>query len=443
MRTTTLAAALATLGLALPPAPALGTDLEARIAELERQLAALKAAVAENADDIGDGLQTVAVQAQEIDRARPIARGTRFTYGGYVQLDAISSSYREGKPPSLMDDLFVPALIPVEPPQGSGDAHQSTNVHAKTSRFYFKTATETDAGRIASHVELDFLLSGQGDERVSSSFSARIRHAFLTWDYAADRSLLAGQYWSTFFNVAALPDQLDFVGPAGTIFERQPMIRWTGGPLQLALENAITRVDLPEGGRRLDDSETIPDLIARYNGSSGGLDWSLAGILRQLSYAERDAAGAEVLSDERYGYGLSLSGRWMLGADDLRFMASYGNALGRYLGLNAFNDGYIDADGDINTIEQWGAFLAYRHFWSERWRSSVTLSASGADNPTSADFATAENLARAYRSVHVGLNYQPAADLLLGGELIYAAKELQDGRDGDMLRLQLAARYAF
>ena len=47
------------------------------------------------------------------------------------------------------------------------------------------------------------MISGQGDERVSNSFASRIRHAFLKWDYAPGKNLLAGQYWSTFFNVAA------------------------------------------------------------------------------------------------------------------------------------------------------------------------------------------------------------------------------------------------
>jgi hypothetical protein len=225
-------------------------------------------------------------------------------------------------------------------------------------------------------------LSGQGDERVSNSFSARIRHAFLSWEYGPGKELLAGQYWSTFFNVGALPDLLDFVGPAGTVFERQPMIRWTSGPFQLALENETTRVNLPDGGSRLDDSETVPDIIARYNGKSGDLNWSLAAIGRQLSYEQRADANTEVASDDRFGYGLSLSGKWMLGRDDLRFMASYGNALGRYLGLNSFNDGYIDTDGKIRTIDQFGAFLAYRHYWNDQWRSNFVLSASEASNPS-------------------------------------------------------------
>ena len=205
----------------------------------------------------------------------------------------------------------------------------------------------------------------------------------------------------------------------------------------------ITRINRPEGGTRLDDSEVIPDLILRYNGNAGDLDWSLAALGRQLSFEQRADTNTEVTGDERYGYGLSLAGKWRLGRDDLRFMLSYGDALGRYLGINSYNDGYIDIDGKIGKIDQIGGFLAYRHYWSERWRSSFSVSASRASNPSVSEFAASGSLAKAYRSLHLNLQYLPAPKLMLGGEVIYGAKALESGRDGDMYRLQLAARYAF
>ncbi|WP_439100961.1 DcaP family trimeric outer membrane transporter [Congregibacter sp.] len=438
-----LGLALALVGCSALFTPAQAAEVDDRIAELERQIAELKSLVVSNKTSIASNIQTLEVQAEDIEEARPMKKGTKFTYGGYVQLDAIASNYSEGKPASVMDDLFVPSLIPVEPVSGDGDAYTNTNIHAKSSRFYFGTATQTDVGKISSFIELDFILSGQGDERVSNSFSSRIRHAYLKWDYGDQKSLLAGQAWSTFFNVGALPDLLDFVGPVGTVFERQPMIRWTNGPLQLAIENQTTRVNLQGGGAQLSDAQLMPDLVARYNGETGDLNWSVAAIGRQLSYEERPTASTEGASDEQYGYGLSLAGKWNLGRNDLRFMASYGDALGRYMGLNSFNDGYIDQSGEISTIDQWGGFVAYRHYWNDQWRSNLSISASEASNPGGAEFDAAGNLAKSYRSMHINLNYLPAPKLQLGGELMYGVKELEDGRDGDMYRLQFAAKYAF
>jgi len=448
-------------------------DLEARIAALEAQLAALKAAVAEAQEGSkggsasalvgppdtaaaaggGDGavavrLETLSIGQSSLEETIALSHATKaddtwFRYGGYVQLDALMTSYSDGKPASpLIEDFLVPSLIPVEPSTGGSDSYQSTNMHAKSSRFWLGTETDTEAGRIRSHIELDFLLGNQGNERVSNSFAARIRHAFVEWEYAPGKALMAGQNWSTFFDVGALPDLLDFVGPIGTEFGRQPQLRWTSGGLQLALENPSTRFNIEGGGTRLDDSEVMPDVIARYNGKTGDLRWTVAGIVRQLDYEAREGA-AEADSDSTLGYGARITGKWQLGADDLRFTASYGDALGRYLGLHAFNDGYIDANGDIETIESLGLALAYRHSWSPAWRSTFSVSLSEASNPSVDEFLGAGSLAKAYRSAHANLWYTPAPGLQLGGELIYGYKELEDGRDGELNRLQLAVKYVF
>ena len=436
-----IVAALISLGLLGASSSICAAEVDDRIAELERQLAELKSMVSSNQ-------QTIETNQVEIEEARPSRKGTKFQYGGYIQLDALTTDYAEGKPGNrLIEDFFVPSLIPVEPSSGSADSYTSTNIHAKSSRFFFTTRTDTDAGAISTRIELDFLLSASGDERISNSWNSRLRHAFVNWEYDEGKSLLAGQSWSTFFNVGALPDLLDFVGPVGTLFMRQPQVRWTMGSLQLSAENPATRLNENVGGSnttRLDDAETIPDLIARYNGKTGDLGWSVAAMARQLSYDDRSAGNSfEVDSDEEYGYALSLAGKWKLGQDDLRFMFSYGDALGRYLGLNSFNDGYIADNGDIETIDQWGAVIAYQHYWAPMWRSTFSLSASEADNPSLLDYSATNSLAKSYQSVHANLNWLPAPKLQLGGEFIYGKKEMEDGREGSLNRLQLAVKYAF
>ncbi len=434
-------------GVGLLSGPVMADAVSDRIAELERQIAELKAQVTSNSEAVATTSEAVASNAQEIEQSRPTPKGTTLRYGGFIQLDAIGSDYSEGKPGnSLIDDFMVPSLIPVEPASGPSDSHTNFNMHAKSSRFFFATNTKTDVGDIGTRVELDFILSSSGDERISNSWNPRLRHAFVNWKYNETDSLLAGQTWSTFFNVGALPDVLDFVGPVGTIFVRQPQVRWTTGPLQLAVENPATRLNQSIDGAvstRMDDSETMPDLIARYNGKTGDLAWSVAAMGRQLSYEARSGYAVKVEDDSQYGYGLSLAGKWALGRDDVRFMLSYGDALGRYLGLNAYNDGYIKTNGDIDTIDQWGGFIAYQHYWNDHWRSTFSLSASGADNPDTSDFLGAGSLAKEYQSLHANLNWLPAPGLQLGGEYSYGRKKLEDGRDGELNRLQFAVKYAF
>ncbi len=426
-----------------------------RIKALEAELNQLKR-------DVTTTSENVAVNKQQIEEVRPEKKGTQFTYGGFIQLDAIYSDYSEGKPGnSLIEDFLVPSLIPVEnaDPNVSSDDFQSTNFHAKTSRFFFTTSTDTDVGNISTRIELDFILSGQGDERISNSQASRLRHAFVKWQYNDNSSLLAGQTWSTFFNVGALPDLQDFVGPVGTLFNRQPMIRWSTGGFDFALENPYTRLNTivppkPETpfapaepaklGDIQSDSEVMPDIVLRYNGTMGNLGWSLAAIGRELSYDSRGNGGNTQDSDDtEFGYGLSLAGKWMIGRDDIRFMFNYGNALGRYMGLNAFNDGYIDANGDIETFDQYGGFIAYRHLWSDHWRSNFSFSMAEADNPDASDVPLVGGYAKTYQSAHVNLQYVPTPALMLGGEFIYATKELEDGRDGDLSRFQFSVKYGF
>lgn len=436
-----LAAALIAMGTLSASSIAMADDVDNRIQELERQLQELKSQVSNQQQEITTN--KVEMQA-EIEDARPMAKGTKFTYGGYIQLDAMASKYSDGKPNNLIEDFYVPSLVPVEPASGNSDSYNSTNLTAKTSRFFFTTATKTDAGLISTRMELDFTLSGQGDERISNSWSSRLRHAFVKWDYNDSSSLMAGQSWSTFFNVGALPNLLDFVGPAGTIFIRQPQIRWTMGGLQLAVENPATRLNDADGSTVYDNGQELPDLVARYNGKWGDLSWSAAALGRELRYESRSDGGAvEDASDDQFGYGLSFAGKWKLGKDNISFMLNYGDALGRYMGLNSFNDGYIKADGSIDTVDQIGGFLAYEHYWSDRWRSTFSVSASGADNPGTNDFAGAQSLAKEYQSAHANLNWLPAPKLSIGAELVLASKELEDGRDGDMSRVQFGVKYAF
>ena len=436
-------------------------DVQKRIEKLESELTELKGQVSQNS-------RQAAVTQQDLEEVRVVKKSTKLTYGGYIKLDAMFSNYSEGKPDNQtgIEQFMQPKLIPIENknPAIDSDSYQSLNVHAQESRFNFGTVTGTDAGVLSSFIEMDFLTSVNGNELVSSSWAVRLRHAFVKWQYGKNSSFLAGQTWSNFMNTAALPDLLDFVGPVGTIFSRQPQIRWTTHGFTVTLENPYTALDDASCTRdtagdctedtvsRVNvqtDSEVIPDVILRYDGSAGTLSWAAIAMGRQLAYDKRSNGGNTQASDDTaFGYGLNLSGVWQLGRNDLRFSALYGDALGRFFAVYGFNDGYIDADGNIETFDQYGGFIAYRHFWSDRWRSTFSLSGAWADNPSDAfgDAAlntTVDGWAKEYRSFHMNLNYMPTPAFQLGGELILASREVEDGRSGNLGRLQFSARYAF
>jgi len=394
-----------------------------------------------------------ALAEKEVSTKAGQAKGaTEYSFGGYIKLDAMASQYSDGERAlaGVGDDFLVASVIPV----GGESGDTNLDMQAKHSRIWFKTTTATEVGTVGSYIEMDFGVNQIGDERISNSSASRVRHAFLSWQYDANSSLLAGQTWSTFFNVGSLPDTLDFVGPVGTLFERQAQVRWTHtlnsvSSLMFALENPSSGLYGESGsaaGASAYDNNALPDMVLRYNGKSGDFSYSLSGLLREVAYKQNfsnSQAQAVVGDDSVYGYGLSFAGVWQLGADDIRVQLNAGNALGRYLGLQTYRDGVIEDGGEIDLIDSVGGYVAYRHFWAQKWRSSLVLSASSADNPDS----VADTTAASYQSAHANLVYAPIAALNFGVEYIHASKTIErpvNGDDsGDLDRLQFSAKYTF
>ena len=90
-------------------------------------------------------------------------------------------------------------------------------MHAKETRLGVATKTDADGHMLKTYIEMDFSVTSGGDERISNSYSPRMRHAFLSYD-----NWLFGQTWSTFMNVGTLPETLDFIGNTdGAVFVRQ------------------------------------------------------------------------------------------------------------------------------------------------------------------------------------------------------------------------------
>jgi len=180
----------------------------------------------------------------------------------------------------------------------------------------------------------------------------------------------------------------------------------------------------------------MPDLVVRYNMKGDWGSFTAAGIYRELAY--NNNAG---IDDSTNGYGLSLSGKFVFGnKDDFRWMASIGSGMGRYMGLNTANGAVLDEYGNLHAIDSSGIFGSYRHLWSNKWRSNVTLGYLSVDNDTE---LTGMGVTSKASSLHFNLIYSPQPKLDFGAELMYADREVESGADGDMTRLQFSAKYAF
>tara|TARA_B110000091_G_scaffold23052_2_gene21823 strand:- start:53 stop:1213 length:1161 start_codon:yes stop_codon:yes gene_type:complete len=357
---------------------------------------------------------------------------TEFTYGGYIKLDAMWSDYSAGAPAgtSVGRDFYVPSTLTV----GNDNSSDAVfDMHARESRFNFGTATLLDNGKtVKTKIELDFLLSAPGgNERVSNSYSPRIRHAFISYD-----GWLFGQTWSNFQNVGALPEALDFVGPAeGTVFVRQSQIKYTTGAWSFSLENPESTITTAGGGMAVTDDASLPDFTARYTHNADWGNFVVTALARQLTYK---VGGVD--ADET-SFGVSASGMVKLGEDNLKFMLTQGKGLGRYVGLNVARGAVLNGD-DLDAIDSTSGFIAYQHKWNSQWRSTFLYSFFSADNNTDL-LSISGDPTESTQSYSANILYSPVKRLTFGAELKHAERETQSGIDGDLDRLQFSVKYAF
>ena len=355
---------------------------------------------------------------------------TELHFGGYIKADFLNTWYQNGDVPntSPLRDFHLPSQIPV----GATDENFDLDYHIKESRFNFDVKSQLFGKEIHGFIELDFLLSGSGDEKVSNSFNPRIRHAYFEWD-----RMLIGQTWSTFM-IVTVPDEIDFSGALdGLVFIRQPQVRYKAGKWWFAIENPETTISPYQVSEIVvTDSEILPDVIARRNFISKNVEWGIAAIARTLHL--RDSVETTSM-----GFGFTAGGKIRLGkrGDDVRMMLTYGQGLGRYLSAGFVSSSVLSDDGKLIAISTRNGYIAYNHFWMEnKLSSSFSIAAFEAVYDKS---ITGELSNKVSYSLSGNLKWDPAPVLRIGVEYAYAYRELLNGFNGAFHRIQFAAKYVF
>lgn len=152
---------------------------------------------------------------------------------------------------------------------------------------------------VKAYLEADFFGGGGtalGNEVATNTHGLTLRHAYVQWN-----KWLAGQTWSNFQDVAALPDAVDFVGPTeGTVFVRQAQVRYSSGPWSVSMENPQTVVTPFNGNanRIVSGDNAVPDVTARYTHKADWGHLGVAGLLRQLRH-ETPTSQAQGVGDRK------------------------------------------------------------------------------------------------------------------------------------------------
>ena len=459
--------------------------LEAEVTELRSQLAEARGAQAQ-AMATAEAAQSSAITAQTAAanaEAKAATAGTQLAalekkpapdgirngettlkIGGYLKLIAASTHYSNGSVAdnTLGRDFYLPQTIPTTP---GGRGFTTEDFTAKQTRLWLNLDTQVAGHVVKGYLETDFQTTASaapnvtagGSQRTTNGYTLALRRAFVTVD-----RFTIGQDWTTFQYVAALPESTDYVGGTeGTVFVRQPLVRYSHPlskalALHLAVENPESAL-VTAGATAMLESGTdhIPDFAARlaYTGRIGEL--SLAGLLRQVRAESTGSAlvnnvttaGAVGNGVTATGFGGSIAGKLFLNearTGDVRFMATYGQNIGRYVGLNFAPDAIYDPAGDrLTDVRTFAGMVAVRVPLTTQVRINLMGSYQRVHYDQTLAPAAIAGLNRQAWSAAANLFYSPVRQIDLGIEYRHGERELVSGANGNLDRVEFAAKYSF
>jgi DcaP outer membrane protein len=229
-----------------------------------------------------------------------------------------------------------------------------------------------------------------------------------------------------------LPESTDFVGPLeGTVFVRQMIAQYRqplgkGLDLFVALENPQTETVTTTNPTLGDtDQDRVPDFVAKLVYKSARADLHIAALVRQLSVHDVG------VGDDTLGWGVSAGGKIAFGPNgrhDVRFSGTYGNGIGRYLGLGYAPDVVFDPavlGNRLLNVDNIAGFASLKFGWTDTLRSTFAVG----------------NVA-AY-SAAANLFWSPFKNFDIGIEFRHAEREVASGLKGQMDRVEMAAKYTF
>jgi len=472
-----------------------------RLAKLEAELTALRADVAKNHADQGttaavvtqvaaakDSAEAATAQAVAATRTAEAANtkasetaikiaalsadrsgivgfrngNTQVTLSGYVKLLASSARYSGGDDPtnSLGRDLYLPQSVPVYNPAKPTVPTRVTDFSAKQTRFWVDASTKVGQHDLKAYIEFDFqaapgtpMALGQGTQRTTNAYDLAMRRAFIQFD-----RWTLGQDFTNFSIVEALPESTDYVGGVdGMVFVRQPQVRYAlplgaKATLNLAVENPETASATVGSATLIENGEDhAPDVTARlsYKDTFGRID--LSGMMRQLRIDNQPTYGTTPtphFQDSYVGWGVNTSGKIFLNAkhtSDIRFEATYGEGLGRYLGLNFSPDAVQLANGKLSHVQNLGLYGSGHIALTSQWRvnligsfqevyygSGIDRSAAGIGTYNKEAWSAAGNVF-----------YSPIKNIDLGLEYRRGNREIVSGLRGQVDRMDFSAKYTF
>jgi len=375
-------------------------------------------------------------------------KGTNVTVGGYLKLMMIYDIDGTVDTGPFDGDLIGGYDPPLDgSPSADKDDFRMT---ARESRLWVKTSTKTDLGVLTTHFEGDFYGGSDVDsETWSNSTSYRLRHAYGSLT-KGNHVITGGQTWSTFMDLAAGAPEMDLAGDPGFTFVRQAMVKYQynlrpGHYVAAAIENPDRGLTAAGPAAFFinpgSSEEKMPDFILKYFYATKTMTFSSRVLLRQFDLT--NTAADE--SDTAMGWGLGLSGSYKAGP--VRFVGTfmYGEGVGRYGGLGNIGGAGLTADNNVETVGFISANVGVTYAIADNL--NFTVGAGWAENDDDDykgnDAVLAGSATKTATGYHTNLKWTitPSWEWAIGVGLY--KREVMDGREGEMTRIQSYFKYDF
>jgi len=320
----------------------------------------------------------------------------------------------------------------------------------RQSKLGVKSWVPTSMGQLFTQFEFD--MYGVGADAGQTTIRPRIFYGELGhWG--------AGQIMSPFMDIDVFPNCLDYWGPNGMLFFRNPQIRFINvkgdNKLTVALERpgasgdlGTSRDEFPAvGGAEIIPSFPLPDLSGNFH---MGQKWGylqIGGIVRQIKWQTLNATPTQDVNGSVTGWGGTVSGNFNRGKTDvLRAQFTYGEGIENY-----FNDAPVDVatkphpadpanpiDGVALPIT--GVSVFVDHTWNEKYSSTFGYSQDVVQN----------SVLQRPDAFHMGqyalanILYTPVPDAMMGIELGWEKRTNNtDGFDVDNIVVHASFKYNF
>lgn len=408
-------------------------DLQSRVQALEAQQKGQPAAPAAAPEAVAAPVVAPNVAAEP---GTPDADTAKVEFYGQVMVDAIYDAKRMN--PSWQATLR-PSQIPVDCPADPGCGKDGAYVMSvRQSSLGMRAAIPTPLGLVKTDLAFDLF----GTDGGTNIHWLRVWAELGAWG--------VGQTDSNFMNIDAFPNVIDYWGPPGMVFLRNPQLRYTGAAgeglawaVSLEAPNSVidtgklSQVD-PALGTGVTPRNRLPDLVGSLRLQR---DWGhvkAAAILREVGFQTATTASGNPANDKT-GYGLNVSGAWKLsGRDTVSWGLAGGKAIASYM-----NDGGTDLAPDASfraqAVGSLGWFLYYGRAWDDKLTSAIGYSQHRQDNTG----GQAGNALHAGSYASANLLYTLTRNVLLGGELVWGRRENKDGGSASDSRFQFSTRVSF